>query len=141
MDPAKARGGEAECAEGSFGVRAACCRFLGRKLASGPGGALVPWPSRPSPLHGRDARGINQFAADPRGINPPPACWRIRQERQQAGGGKSGSKLHALQSFARSARRGAGNFCVPMKGCGLLVSQSDHGIDFHRPAGRDVTGK
>jgi hypothetical protein len=34
---------------------------------------LGPWPSRPSPLHGRDAREINQ----------PPASWR-RQKRQQA---------------------------------------------------------
>jgi len=44
MDPAKVRGREAECAERSFGVRAACCRFCLRQLA---GGWFIPRASRP----------------------------------------------------------------------------------------------
>ncbi len=81
--------------ERSFGVRAACCRFLCRKLASGH-----------APTFGRSLEQIN---------------------RQQAGAGKSGSKLHALQSFAPYAMRNARN---------LYLAHSDPG----RGLGRGYTG-
>jgi len=44
---------------------------------------------------------------------PFPGGKPVEQtRRQQAGASKSGSKLHALQSFAPSARRDACNLCV-----------------------------
>jgi len=56
--------------------------------------ALAPWSPLPCSLHGRD------FAAP--------------TSRQQAGVGKSGSKLHALQSFA--ARTHRTRICAPSQG-------------------------
>jgi hypothetical protein len=49
------------CKERSFGVRAACCRFFRRKLASRPCAMAILAMLE----HGRDARGTN----------PPPASW------------------------------------------------------------------
>jgi hypothetical protein len=74
-EAAMGRGKEPARRERSFGVRAACCRFPSRKLACGKssvGGTRRRW---------HDFRD---------GATPS----------QQAGWGKSGSKLHALQSFA-----------------------------------------
>ena len=87
--------------------------------------AMAPWPPRPSPLHGPDGRGRNQ----------PPASWLIRQERQQAGAGKSGSKLHALQSFAPYARSGAENFVdfdAALGEAGTKIGSSVHRPFDHR---------